>query len=242
MKTIAMLTAIKPGMNETMLMRHRAAKAKLMNHIENRFKVTMFEDESEMFDLPNDIPRVSKVVRIRNQMVEKFKVTDFDYVFWLDADIVEFKPNTLSRLWDNFWDNNYRPGYIYENGPMIIAATPLIEETEKFYDHGAFIQRGTSHIVPDSYQQIWGRNVNSFPPYFHPGYEPKRLMEMDSVAQCVLMPSFLYIDGRHSAPNAFYEFWPLCEHARSLNVKTYMDTQVVVYHANFPLYTKVITS
>lgn len=238
---ILCLTLVSPDLPEIVLMRNTEERNKLI-----AFSQTWFDLEWVLIDktephLPNDVGATSQVARLRNNAIDEYLKDDHDMVFWLDSDLVEFPQTLLERLQRRQIDieSQLLSRELLPTRAKIVSPLVLVELTDKFYDWGAFIQRGTSHIRPYQFNQIYGRNLESDPPYFHPGYELKPLMEMDSVAQCVLIPAEIYRQGaRHLAKNVFFEFHSVCEAARKMGVKTFVDRTVTAFHADRTLYGK----
>lgn len=227
---ILSLTAVSPDIPEIVFARFKKAFDEMIKETDN-FVVskTVFDDRVEP-SLPNDWGAASKLARIRNAMIDE-NLTDEDFVFWIDSDLVEFSSTLLVGM-------HHSATMLSRRG--IIAPMNLIEGTEKWYDWGAFIQSGTDDIQPQNYAQLWGRNVSSEKPYFHPGYliDNPRWVRMDSVAQCVLIPSKVYRKGaaRHLVNNVFFEFHSVCQKARELRIRPYVDRELIAFHADRSLY------
>lgn len=223
---ILALTLVSPEVPESVYSRFEKAQRELQTYSASYFDLEwMFNHEIEPH-LPNDLVPVSQVARLRNKMIDRY-LKDHDYVFWIDSDLVEFKENLLERLVDRQRIEN-----------KIIAPQNLVEMTDKWYDWGAFIQAGTSHIQPQQLNQIYGRNLETNPPYFHPGYQRDfPLVKMDSVAQCVLIPASVYkSEIRHIVDTCFYEFFSVCREAKKKGIQTYVDRSLTAFHADRSLY------
>ncbi len=234
---ILCLTLVSPDLPESVESRFMKAKDDLQSFSEPWFDMEWHYNQDIEPHLPNDIGATSQVARLRNKTIDAH-LTDHDLVFWIDSDLVDFDKTLLERLQRNQIAACMEEGVLLKGDiPRIISPQVLVELTDKWYDWGACIQRGTSHIRPQQLNQIYGRNLESDPPYWHPGYELKPLMEMDSVAQCVLIPAEVYRQGaRHLVDNCFYEFHSVCEAARKMEVKTYIDRTVTAFHADRSLY------
>jgi glycosyltransferase involved in cell wall biosynthesis len=152
-------------------------------------------------------PYASPQARARNALLDEFLRPEHDYVLWIDADIVEYPPDLLTRLY------NANPG-------GIAAPAPLVEDTELFYDTYGFIENGDY--------------VSAHPPYFK---STDRFVHLDCVGCTYLIPASLYHTGvRYSATPERTEHESVMRQARHENISIVCDRELIIYHANLPKY------
>lgn len=149
---------------------------------------------------PGDERPFSAHAAARNKMLELYLKKEHTHVLWIDADVVDYPADLASRLYNLDSDG-------------IIAPTPLIEGSARFYDVYGFVD---SH----------GRRLER--PY--PPYLANPLM---SVGTCYLAPAALYHAGaRYEPTDGHTEHYSVCRRAKRVS----STADVVVYHANLPKY------
>ncbi len=178
---------------------------------------------------PNDNTPWSKVARIRNKMLDRYPWKKYDWLLWIDADVVDAPLDLVERLIHAATLNGRsQPGIA---APMVMAGP-----TTWFYDWAAFIQQGTSHIEPTNRWKIPKRNLDQSPPYFDP--EPAvPIVAMDCVGCCYVTHTDIFKTGvRFEDHPAFTDHFPICKKAREMNRPVVVDRRVIVRHAWLPDY------
>jgi hypothetical protein len=177
---------------------------------------------------------LSKVARVRNIMLDEAKVTeDFDYVLWLDSDLVDFPPDLPTAL------IRVNPDGV--TAPMVLIEEPGPMGTAQFYDTTAFIRRGKSSLaLHDRSPYYEGRNIGRFYPYVHGSsgaragatcrdddllpaagssalancrrFHLSEVEELDSVGTIYMVAADIFRDGR--ALYADHLLFTVCMHTR----------------------------
>jgi hypothetical protein len=166
----------------------------------------------------------SKVARVRNKLLDTVHWQEYDYVLWIDADVVDYPADMPSRL-------------IEVNPTGITAPLVLVEGTDKFYDWAAFVELGQSGvIVQQDPVMISGRNLVHEPPYWR--IEPQQLVvAVDCVGTIYVCPTDVYRAGyRHFDHPVFTDHFPICEGARKMGRAIGVHRGVKAYHADLPKY------
>lgn len=170
---------------------------------------------------PTDCRPWSKVARARNRIVKECALDSFDYVLWIDSDVIDYPPDMPTRL-------------IAANPGGMTAPIPLVEGFDRrFYDWSAFIRKGTCHIRPTEWINLPGRNVG------HVGWEecfPDPVTEMDVVGTITMVPAIVYKTVEYEDHAAYTDHFPICNGVRALGQKVCAVRDVIVTHANLPLY------
>jgi hypothetical protein len=115
---------------------------------------------------------------LRQSMIERY-LKDEKWVFWVDADIVEYPPNLLDELIARAEGGIAAPLVIME-GDINAPAFPSGFGPGRFYDIGGFVEGGR-----------WARFTE---PYFN---QPGPVYRLDSVGSCYLVNADLYRWGAH---------------------------------------------
>ncbi len=208
------------------------------------FDVVLHYDYTIIPSEPTDCRPWSKVARIRNKVVDSLNLGLYDYVCWLDADIVDYNKDILTKL-------------ITANPDGVCAPLVLIEGTDQWYDWAAFVMKGRSHIEPENRNRIWGRNLQHPAPYWwvdgganpdrDPMHAPKdgtpmdfkgeTIIDVDSVGAMYVMTTDIYRAGiRHEDHPAFTDHFPICEAALKMGRRVTVDRTSKAYHAILPNY------
>lgn len=174
-------------------------------------ELIIVHDYRKVESLPTDKTAWARVTRARQALLDSFHllIFKFDYVLWIDADVVEYPPDMPSRL-------------IEANPDGIAAPMVFVEGREaRFYDWAAFIQSGRSHIEPANPVQIKGRNLAHDAPYWD--VEPPDrtfghmgIMPMDCVGTIVMIPSNLMTGHIFEDHSVFTDWFTLCKKARKI--------------------------
>jgi hypothetical protein len=169
----------------------------------------------------------TKVAAVRNRLCDEICLEAFDYVLWIDSDVVGFPPEL--------------PALLIESNPQGISAPMvLIEGTQRFYDWAAFLEEGSSHLAPRDPHLIPGRNLSDQPPYWFNGTPATDIVAMDCVGTIVCVPGRLYaaISGRapYEDHYSFTDHFSICRFWRLEGHKVTVDRRLVAGHADLPLY------
>lgn len=171
-----------------------------------------------------EVPRLSpwsRICRVADRALEAVELMLWDYVLWVDADVVDYPHDICTRLLS------------VNNG--ITAPLPLIEGSARLYDTAACIQDGGDTIHPGRAGNIPGRNLRHEPPYWD--HQPsERFVEMDCVGMCLLVPGWLFAKVGVPDHPAFTGWHGVCKTARDHGVKVGIDRETIAYHAELPKY------
>ncbi len=184
--------------------------------------------------------RQSALAKIRQDMVDCY-LGDSDWVFWVDADIVDYKSTLLLDLVSRA-DGGIAAPVVLMDGEL--GQGPAYEDGfgwGKFFDVGGFVENGR-----------WARFEQ---PWFD---QPGPVFELDSVGGCYVVRSDLYRQGAKYAPdykslefiatgalwetgivgrnqmnpaNCFTEHYSVCQWARSHGYPVRAFADLVVRHA-----------
>lgn len=190
-----------------------------------RLNVQTYQEGRAFPQLATDSRPWSKITRIRNNMLDNMPWELYDYVLWIDADIVDFPPDLIENLID-------------ANPTGVSAPMVLTEDTNGFYDRSAFIIKGTSDICPQNRSFLTGRNLTFIPPYWL--QEPQdNIVEMDCVGSVLLVNTDIYDAGaRYTDHPAFTDHFAICSAARAMKRPVTVRRDMLTYHANLPKYGK----
>uniref|UniRef100_A0A7S0HDM8 Uncharacterized protein n=1 Tax=Hanusia phi TaxID=3032 RepID=A0A7S0HDM8_9CRYP len=191
----------------------------------------IFIDAGPLQSLPDESRPLSKTARLRNRMLSSINLHDYDYIMWIDADIVEFPFDLPSKL-------------IFANPTGATAPLVLIEEPgpmgpNQFYDTTAFTLKGTSGLYPNlNIPYVEGRSVQRLPPYVPYRKEGEDLVEMDGIGTVYVLPVEVFTVGNASYVDhpRLTEHWSVIEKVHEMGRKVLMHLEVQVRHANLPLY------
>ena len=186
---------------------------------------------------PADCRPWSKVCRIRNRMLDRIDRDAFDFLLWIDADVIDYPADMPTRL-------------LAGNPAGISAPLVLIEGTDRSYDWAAFVMAGKDHVLPTDRRRVWGRNLAHEPPYWHEHdpprveddagasprwYEPAgAVVNMDCVGTITLVPTWVYRRARYEDHPAFTDHYPLCLACRQAGQRVTVDRSLIAYHADLP--------
>uniref|UniRef100_A0A6T8LRV9 Uncharacterized protein n=1 Tax=Hemiselmis andersenii TaxID=464988 RepID=A0A6T8LRV9_HEMAN len=193
------------------------------------FCLQVFIDGGPIDDDDDDTRPLSKISRLRNRMLASLDMSRWDYVLWIDADVVEYPPDLPTQL---IMDN---PGGI--TAPVVLIEEPGPLGPNQFYDTTAFTLKGASHLFPDdSSPYVEGRSLLQFPPYVPNA--TRRLEDVDGAGTVYVVPSSLFRDGsvRYSDDARLTEHWSVIRQAHSRGVPVQVHLGVQVRHANLPNY------
>jgi hypothetical protein len=229
---------------------------KMLYHI-HRVKETnqdidiSFALESERISKENtDYTPWSRVKRIRNFMIEKYPIHDYDYLYIIDSDIIDYPHDFIKRS-------------ISLNPTGITAPVALIQYSNVFYDWCGFQKKDATTLNSIYKNDILKkmsteRNFNLLPPYVE---DDSTLVELDCVGCTYVIPSKVF---KYSYTNkkelidvfdlakvknhkineyvqyedhpSFTDHYTVCAALKQNGGKIYMDRGSVAYHADLPLY------
>lgn len=162
----------------------------------------------------------SRLCRVADKAVSGVDLTQWDFVLWVDADVVEYPPDVCSRL-------------LSVNPTGITAPLPLIQDTQRLYDVAACIMDRGDNILPNTPGSIPGRNLSHEAPYW-PEEPTTRFVEMDCVGMMLLIPAhILKVAGVPDHP-AFTGWYGACTVARLMGLPVGIDRETVAQHADLP--------
>ena len=227
---------------------------------------TIKYDNERMKKEDSDYTPWSRVKRIRNKMVNETDMKKYDYVLWIDADMVEYPSDFPARA-------------ISINPTGITAPLALIEKTTTFYDWCGYVPKGKSHIDEEKIGYIYGRQIGLIPPYLPKNVEDRKtymqdmlndkindenpIVEMDCVGCMYLMPANTFqmkyktstkehlrkmleqFNVKHHLDESqiwyedhpsFTDHYSICSVIRDNGHKVIMDKCSAAYHADLPKY------
>jgi hypothetical protein len=229
---------------------------KMMYHINKVKEVNINIDidlalDNEQIKTENsDYTPWSKVKRIRNIMINKYPIHNYDYLYLIDSDILDYPHNFISRA-------------IGLNPDGITAPLVLVQNTSLFYDIAGFQLKNTTSLTKNdilncNYKKI---SINYQPPYVK--NDNSRLVEVDCVGSTYVVPTYVfnlnYGDEQQNLLDVFnlfnvtnhtilenkiqYEDHPfytdhytLCSALKSNGGKILLDNGSVAYHADLQIY------
>ena len=177
---------------------------------------------------------------LRQNMIERH-LRDEKWIFWVDADIVDYPAHLLEQLIARI-DGGIAAPIVIMEGSLDEPAHPTGFGPGRFYDIAGFVERGR-----------WARFT---PPYFD---QIGPVYELDSVGSCYLVNADLYRwGGRHeidvassnfvstnsdwsedtirrnqeAKANCFTEHYSICAFARSAGLPVRAFGDLIAYHQN----------
>ena len=211
MKILAAIP-MKSSLNEHLRERMWANATKMKNQHPVNIDLAIYENEPAEAVPDRDHPdyvmaRSRNLAAARNALLDRYLTNDFDYVLWIDADIVAYAP---SLGLDLIAETDER---------AIIAPTLLIEGTSVYYDT-------FTHIDADGIQ------AKAAFPYFE---DRRRMVPMSCVGGCYIAPADIYKNERYKpSPGAGMEHLTLMQYAIQNGYSIYVSRANRVYHANLP--------
>jgi len=244
---IAYLETQNPYFLNTML--YHCEKLKEVNR---NLNIDFALDNDRVGKEPTDYTPWSRVKRIRNMMIEKYPISNYDYLYIIDSDMIDYPHNFLTRA-------------IGLNPEGITAPVALIQNSIVFYDWCGFQKKGNTSLYGPYGKYIKNlsvqeRNFNLTPPYVD---DNSRLVEIDCVGCTYVVPSKVfslsYGDMKNELIDTFniagvtnhkvnedkvqYEDHPcftdhftVCAALRANGGKVFMDRGSIAYHADLPIY------
>lgn len=204
------LIPIKPDMHGDLKRRALELAGRMPAFNPSINMVTVF-DSRMLPKKPGDSTPWSKVTRVRNTLLDCFKLTAFTHVLWIDADLVEYPADLPTRL-------------LSANQHGVSSCPVFIEDREEqFYDTAGYVGIDEKH---------W----NVFSPH-HEHILGKEVVEVASVGCLYMVPSYIYQTGaRHTDHPTNTDHWEICQAARRAGRTVTVDMRMRALHANLPKY------
>lgn len=194
----------------------------------------------------------SRVKRIRNLMINKYPIRNYDYLYIIDSDIIDYPHNFPTRA-------------IGLNPTGITAPVALIQNSIVFYDWCGYQKKGNTSLYGKYGKYIKNlsvkeRNFNLRPPYVD---DESRLTEIDCVGCTYIVPTSVFdqtygdmqkelletfniakVNNHKIADNivqyedhpCFTDHFTICAAVRANGGKIYMDRGSAAYHADLPIH------
>lgn len=194
----------------------------------------------------------SRVKRIRNLMINKYPIHNYDYLYIIDSDIIDYPLNFPTRA-------------IGLNPNGITAPMALIQNSTVFYDWCGYQKLGATSIYSEYNKFILDkgckhRNFKLNPPYVD---NPNRLVEIDCVGCTYVVPTNVFKQTYGNLQNelievfklakvtnhkiqenivqyedhpTFTDHYTVCAAVRANGGKIYMDRASAAYHADLPIH------
>lgn len=178
---------------------------------------------------PGDSTPWSRVTRVRNRLLHSINVERYDYLLWIDSDVVQY-PSIMPTL------------LVAAANGGVAAPMVLVEESNIFYDWAAFVIAGQSLTAPNERGHNEergvrvGRQLSQQFPYW-PGTPNEVIVPMDCVGTITLVHTDIYRAGVvYEDHPAFTDHFPICQQARALGRPVCVRRDCVAYHADLPRY------
>jgi hypothetical protein len=171
--------------------------------------------------LPSD-KSYEKLCRVNNRLLQSVSVDQFDYLLWIDADIVSYPPEMPSKL-------------MAENPSGVSSPMVLIEGSERFYDWLGFIQLSKKDVRPGELGPFPERNLGQSPPYWTET-PIDDVVEMDCVGAVTLVPAHLFEKVRYKTFVEFAGHMEICNAVKAEGGKVVVVRSLVARHADLPQY------
>lgn len=230
-------------------MMYHVQKVKLLNsHLHIDFAL----DNERIGKESSDYTPWSRVKRIRNLMINKYDIKNYDYLYIIDSDMIDYPHDFVSRAIG-----------LNQNG--ITAPMSLIQNSTTFYDWCGYQKRGATSLDSEYAQYILmlsvkERNFDLLPPYID---DEARLAEIDCVGCTYVVPSSIFnltygnlqeellhvfdiagVKNHKIAENkvqyedhpSFTDHYTICAATRANGGKVYMDRGSAAYHADLPIF------
>lgn len=157
--------------------------------------------------LPKD-GRFSAHARARNAVLDAIDLGAYDYLYWIDVDMVQWPSGLID------WALDYNPDGI--SAPAVV----LHRYVDRFYDTWGFIHQGQVAAL--------------YPPWFA---SDGPVLDMESVGCCYLLPAQIYRDGaRYQDTPGATEHYSVMQAARSQGRRVLANLEIRAVHAYLPDY------
>lgn len=150
-----------------------------------------------------------RVCRVADETLKAMDLEQWDYVLWVDADVVDYPPTLVST-------------FLSQNPTGITAPLPLVEGTERLYDTLGSIDAGGKHLVHDF-------------PYWEEAPTFDRFAPMQCVGMMFLCPAYIFsFTGVPDCGEGYPGWWTACQFAHLKSLPVLMDRETIAYHADLP--------
>jgi GT2 family glycosyltransferase/cephalosporin hydroxylase len=235
--SVLVLTPTNPALDSTVLRRARELAERAISGM--RGCRIVYDDTGEAPPRGSTFPhRLAAMTPLRQAMIDRH-LRDEKWVFWVDADLVEYPTNLLEELISRAEGGIAAPLVLME-GDLSEPAYPAGFGPGRFYDIAGFIENGR-----------WARFTQ---PYFD---QPGPVYRLDSVGCCYLVNADLYrwgakheldyaskafiadnriwpedaITQNQSGPaNSFTDHYSVCEFAREVAVPVQAFADLIAFH------------
>lgn len=202
--------------------------------------------------LSTDYTPWSRVKRIRNLMLDRYPIDNYDYLYIIDSDMIDYPHGFVSRA-------------IGLNPKGITAPLALIQYSTVFYDWCGYQKPGATSIDGEYGDTILekactSRNFCLTPPYIS---NNNRLSQIDSVGCTYVVPTYIFkktygkiqselirifdLAGvtdhkinenivQYEDHPSFTDHYTICAAIRANGESVILDNGSVAYHADLPLY------
>ena len=152
----------------------------------------------------------ARVCRVADDALKAMDLSQWDYVLWVDADVIDYPPDICSR-------------FLALNPNGITAPLPIIEGSERLYDTLGYIDEGGTHLAHDA-------------PYW-PTEPQDRLAPMECVGMMLLVPALIFAKvGVPDCGDGYAGWAAACLYARQHGLWVAVDRETVALHAALPDY------
>ncbi len=235
--SVLVLTPINPALDPAVLRRARELAERAISGM--RGCRIIYDDTGEAPPRGSTFPhRLAAMSPLRQAMIDRH-LRDEKWVFWVDADLVDYSANLLEELISRAEGGIAAPLVLME-GDLREPAYPAGFGPGRFYDIAGFIENGR-----------WARFTQ---PYFD---QPGPVYRLDSVGCCYLVNADLYrwgakheldyaskafIEENRAWPdnaielnqlgpaNSFTDHYSVCEFARKVGLPVQAFADLVAYH------------
>ena len=173
--SVLVLTPVSPRLNRDMVARARELASQAVRGLREHRIIYDELDETPPRGVPHPL-RQATMACLRQRMIEQH-LRDEQWVFWVDADIVDY-PNFLIEELIERADGGIAAPLVLMDGIASEGAGPDGFGPGRFYDIGGFSEKGH-----------WARFM---PPYFD---QPGPVYQLDSVGSCYIVNADLYRNG-----------------------------------------------
>lgn len=150
-----------------------------------------------------------RICAVADRAIDSVKLLEWDYVLWVDADVVEYPGDICSRLLD-------------ANPSGITAPLPLIEGSERLYDTFGSVDAE-------------GHRLAHEPPYW-PTAPTARFVPMENVGMVLLVPAWIFAKTGVPPTEGRSGWAAACGVARASGLQVGIDRGTRAFHADLPKY------